>query len=1830
MRTCTFLTAGLLLLTAVPKARSQPAVIPPGDKNPVLRLQAGGPTSFINSLAFSPDGRTLYSAGWDKVVRVWRLDAPGLTWEEAPPYRVPLGPGADGKINGIALSADGTWLAAAGSGAIRNRAGFRDLGIIIDSVGMSEEMRKDQGNIYVFDVNTRAVKVLRGHRGPVFALTFAPPRPGAAKDEAPPLISAAREGSGTKADPYVGAVRVWNVAKGTAVLWPGALPDLGRAMGRPGLATWRPPGQADRLHVAVAWEDGTFRVWDVARGKDGLSKQQDAKLNSVVAALPGGQRLFTGGQHSPKGYLQVWQQAAGGEFRKDPTLIPTDLPESTGYVPMALTLFSSRPAGPLDHAAVAVHEVTKNAQGQLKKHICLDLVDIDPTSGQFGQRKASVFMWKYYGSMPTLAAAPGGRYLAMVDTEGEGVQGHGIYIYDIAELLAKKEQAQPWLQRGVGQSFRYASFVKSKNRLGLLLNVKPKEPGTPARAETAKGDLFFDFTKPGFTGSDDWKIDVPDLAGWQVKHHVGKDEQYLEVTTGGRAQKISLTMKQIVTDYALLPPVQPGSVSLVAVALHERGEPLLLLYNAANGKLLRHFTGHDDFIRSLAFSSDGKRLVSAGEDQTVCVWRLTDLKEILGKKGRLPGLAVTDNKAGAKGVIVGKLGDGNPAAEKLAVGDVIEAVDAVKDGKVTALTLPSAAFFYNQVWDRKPGDNITLHVTGKGKVVLPVDQAVDERRPLLTLFFTRANAAGAREWIGWSPQGPYDTSGPKGESRLGWHINTGKADAPTSFAKADQYRKEYYKAGLLKFLVARASLAPALEDFKKAEEAKLPPDPRVLVQVGNELLEARDTNKQGVIPVQTATPELHVQVEDFPADKIAAVEWEIDGQGLRKFDPPVGSDWTANLAPLQPGEHKIRIKVHTPGGRTPDTIKGPLTMLYQLPRPEVESAMLPNQTVKRAEFDIVAKVSQEVPDQAVDITVLLNGKVVANPAGPDIRESVKLKNGRNVVSIVAVNRKALAGHQERETARLDLAVWFAPTKPQIALADIVPLVGGKTPGQPLVANPEQPVFLTVPKFRVRGTITAQEPLTKATLAGKDLTGFQPGKKEQPFDQEVTVTKAGLQTFTFAVATENTKESLDLNVEYQPQLPRLVYIPSPEGRVYYDEGKGAPEVTLRYKLSPPQDPPPFDPALEVAVLINGKKPAPAPVVERKDKELTVKFTPQDRDSQVRVQLSAAGARMETSDTHVQYLQVPYGLQFVKPVAESRAPMVELTARVQSPLELLPDNVVATVDDKTIPEVVVEKEAGRGWLIRLKNVSLNGTKDSKSVVRLQVGNADGPSHAPQEWSVTYLGPEPRRPDVALLLNPNGVNVRDPDLIVPFRVTSESKLTYLALVNDDALPAQELDVSKLPDGPVDLKIALRLVPRGLRKKLDLATLKPNAEGVLEGEADLALVPKTNTLYVRAQNGAGLKSSQEVVVSFTPPAVRVMLDKLEPFDGGKAVPITVRADGPQTLVTTKAAEGRLVLHGRVVWSQGEDERLKKVERVFVRVNSVLQVDPVRLEAPAPGKPRERAFQVKVFLSQAKDNRLEVEVPGLPVQESDQLVYLMSCTRPVAEKKMLHLLLIGIGERNSDAFKRLVLGKLGATSIASQEFKEKGYDDGFVYGPLMDNVRPVEREDVFRQFLTMKKRMDAIARREFYTHHVLVYYKGAEVESDAGKILRLSEAELDKALKFYRLPLGNLEKQLTEGLGRGAQVLLLDVRRESPRTKVETAAARLGDAKVARMSYAVYGTDKAAKTTLISALGESLRKASMLGQVDRSIRQALGPTFYSSIIPASMEELNIGPAEKR
>src|SRR5207245_5393705 len=117
-------------------------------------------------------------------------------------FRVPVGAGRTGFLNVLAVAPDGAWVAASGIGVSRVASRSREPGRMFpDLPAQDSERLREQATIYLFDAQTQAVRVLRGHAGEVLALAFAPAYAG----KPTLLVSAARE-PGAKPGSYVGRV----------------------------------------------------------------------------------------------------------------------------------------------------------------------------------------------------------------------------------------------------------------------------------------------------------------------------------------------------------------------------------------------------------------------------------------------------------------------------------------------------------------------------------------------------------------------------------------------------------------------------------------------------------------------------------------------------------------------------------------------------------------------------------------------------------------------------------------------------------------------------------------------------------------------------------------------------------------------------------------------------------------------------------------------------------------------------------------------------------------------------------------------------------------------------------------------------------------------------------------------------------------------------------------------------------------------------------------------------------------------------------------------------------------------------------------------------------------------------------------------------------------------------------------------------------------------------------------------------------------------------------------------------------------------------------------
>jgi WD40 repeat protein len=1691
------LVAGLLGFTTAARAEEAKPVIAPGQKEPILRVQAGGPTSYVRALAASPDGKTFYVGGYDKVVRVYTLGNGGEFALERMTYRVPIAPGLDGAINAVAVSPDGTWLAAAGMGVVRESAGYRRPGLVVFREGrMTPEMWRDQGTIWLFNTKTHTVRPLRGHAGPVLALSFAP----SLKEKAPLLISAAQEWS-NKEKKFLGAVRVWDVTQTEnpqVKSWIGI--DLPAHYTSPGLAAWHTGQGTSQLQVAIAWGDGSLRIWDLEHDQEGITKMEDGRYNNTVAYAPNLKQLVTCSNRKIQGdgIVKVWST----EQNVDPTGLGR-FPFSNGAAafPRGLTLFASREGGPLDHAAVVLR------MGEKHPEYRLGIARLGDESPEI--LDTQIPLWEGGDALPALAASRRGRYLAVA-----GNADHEVLVFAIDDLLQGRNQ--PQRLRSIGSTINAVAFARKDKDVGLLLRENHSQGRGKTPAEFAEGDLVMDFNHRTLTGdATGWKVEAPNLGGWRAVLEP-RDPQTLKFAVtifhGERqAGRVELKAGYEVTAFALLPPQNPAKLPILALAfLDDKVQPWLSLYQAQTGDQFRQLTGHTDPIRALAFSADGKLLASAAEDQTVSVWTMTNVDKTLGVRGMLVGVAFrpADNV-----VAVTHIDPDSPARGRLRLNDVIEGI--VDQGQLRPIGSPRE--FYDEMTLRKPGSEVTLRIRGNNNVRLRLGQAVDERKPLFTLFTTRPGRDGGREWLGWSPIGPYDSSDRRTERLIGWHINTGDPARPTSFATADQYRKELYRPGLLKNLVDRGELTAALGDWEAEDAARPLPEPKTNVWVDEVGPDPRKRDGKGQVLVQSKPVTLKLRVDDFPLHKIDSLTWRLVGQGPRHaFDEPIGSEWSADLGalPWARGEvYQIRVSIKTlevpPREHTQD-----IWLRYQPPPPvivrngDAATGKVERIVVRdKAEFEIKASVR---PAAGEDVRVELSQ---SNPKlqkptrwseTSEIDRTLTLQPGENLIQLTAVNKGALAGEEEHETSRLAVAVVYQPPQakmaPRIDIDRIV--VPGEqttdlkfTPGTTLVVN--EAVVRLVGKIQADAKL--QEAGWKSNPAGElhAFKGFSAGKSIAEIDEALPALKPGAHTVRVQAKTdEGSPAETVITLDYRPRLPAVTLIRPDREVNLVDEGSGFPDVDLEWRIDNEQ---PF----EAKVLVNGEERG-APTFKSAEQTLVAKVKlPRPGDNEIQLRLTNKWKVASLSESVVVHCVRPPRVAVAGPkTVTSDKALVDLDFQVTSAVPVVRSSMRADVNGRSITNVQ--------WLddnhVRLRQVPLSA--DQENEVTLWVSNADGQCRTPARVNVAYRAPRARvKPPEVEILDPRESTVTDGDVTVRGLIRSAAQLSKVELVRDGEHP--------------------------FRKTIDVSRLKANAQGMIPFEEKVSLVPKANRIRVEAVNQGGA-SEALVAVTYLYLPVRLAIDTIRP-KGGEAVHPELLADG-QLFVPAMPA-GRVTIQGRVLADKMDPEKLKKISQVRIYVNGFQQV-PALLKPPASKDSRERSFERELLLNQV-ENRIEVELPDLKEEANDRREFSVVCRNPQAGQR-LHYLVMGVGEKNSQELMKEALQAIGAKGDGNVQYHTPAFSEIRLYGPLTGYVRP---ERVFTQLCIIKQTVDLLARSGSANDVVLVYYEGQEAVTKDGHYFKTSLSRIDPVLRRSAITCAGLEAYLQETLG--AKIVWLDVQRD-------------------------------------------------------------------------------------
>jgi eukaryotic-like serine/threonine-protein kinase len=239
-----------------------------------------GPNDLVGGLAFSPDGRRLAVASWDKLVHLWDVE----TGEEVGQWA-----GHTDAVHDLAFSPDGALVTGAADGTVRvwdavkgqvTRTLLPRVGGVWAVAWSPDGKLLAAGGDQAFDVVTwdaatgKEVARCKGHGGGVTALAFHP--------DGKELASASKDGT----------VRVWDPATG----WQRLVLDGGAGEVR-GLNYSR-----DGRLLASAHQQQVVKLWEARTGRPAGSLRGHKAMVNSAAFSPDGQRLASADDNT----VRVW------------------------------------------------------------------------------------------------------------------------------------------------------------------------------------------------------------------------------------------------------------------------------------------------------------------------------------------------------------------------------------------------------------------------------------------------------------------------------------------------------------------------------------------------------------------------------------------------------------------------------------------------------------------------------------------------------------------------------------------------------------------------------------------------------------------------------------------------------------------------------------------------------------------------------------------------------------------------------------------------------------------------------------------------------------------------------------------------------------------------------------------------------------------------------------------------------------------------------------------------------------------------------------------------------------------------------------------------------------------------------------------------------------------------------------------------------------------------------------------------------------------------------------------------------------------------------------
>ena len=609
------------------------------DKSGRSGWRSSAQRDFVQSLAFSPDGRVLASGEY-RMVKLWRREA------NLPQFNLGAEP-----VSAIATSPDGKWIATAAADKI----------------------------IRIWDTATgKPVKELPGHSGVVGALKFSPDNKRLAS------------GSADK------TLRVWDLAAGkvwaqvetagevSAVAWVLAGKQLASAGGDALIRLWQIPAQSDapltpgreltgHTQPVTALEafldgkqllsgssDGSVRQWSAESGKQVRQMDHSAPV-VAVAVSPNGKVLASAGGN----FARLWNAEKGqkiGEMKGDPrararldqtgpniTFAKGEIAYWKGEVDSttkAQTAKAQAVKKAADAVAAAEKTVTEKKATQEKitdekekaaAEEAVKKADAAKTSASNALRAAQDSAKQ---ADQTLAAAK-----ASADKAGGALQTAEAEVEKAQKAVADSEKpiravafAPGGLTVATAGDDQNIHTWSAENGSGF--DTFASQLGSVrALAYTADGRIISGAAQNGavvWRNGPNWTLarsigtgdEKSPLANRVLALDFSPDGQW--IATGGGVPSRSGEVKiWHAADGALVREITPShSDTVFSLSFSPDGKLLatasadkfVKVFDTGSGKLVKTLSGHTHYVLGVGWKADGRTIASSGADKTVKLW----------------------------------------------------------------------------------------------------------------------------------------------------------------------------------------------------------------------------------------------------------------------------------------------------------------------------------------------------------------------------------------------------------------------------------------------------------------------------------------------------------------------------------------------------------------------------------------------------------------------------------------------------------------------------------------------------------------------------------------------------------------------------------------------------------------------------------------------------------------------------------------------------------------------------------------------------------------------------------------------------------------------------------------------------------------------------------------------------------------------------------------------------------------------------------------------------------------------------------------------------------